>query len=292
MHQPVKRWANPGGSSLLLTVMGVDTRLLALAILLGSSTSMVLPSMHHPSPHLSAGGMQLRRGPISLLAPMRVRVEETASIALPLPDSPRASPSPPEKTDSHRLVTAIFKWGLAHCSNADDMLLAMASPLAHRFFSEWRRTVIGDLSTCARALDEARQMLLSLLRPGTAVSVRTKGLWSTMHKVALRGKVPNDMLAVRIVVKGGEVECFEALALVHRLWPAAAGRLKDYITRPKANGYQALHETVLLPDGQPMEIQIRSETAHDHAEHGLASHRRYKGPIGQLPQLVLAGLAQ
>lgn len=261
--------------------MGAGTRILAiLAIALDSSRSMVLPSMHSPAPPLARGGMHsLARGPISLLSPMRERAEIAPAAIAPL-----------RRPEAHRLVTTMLKFGLRHCANTDDMLLAMVSPSAHRLLSEWRRTLIGDVSTCKRALEDARIKLLSVM-PGAAVSVRTKGLWSTLHKVALRGKVPTDVLAVRIVVKDDHA-CFDALDLVHQLWPAAAGRLKDYITRPKANGYQALHETVLLPDGTPMEIQIRSERAHAHAEYGVASHRRYKGPVAEMPQLVLAGLAQ
>lgn len=224
----------------------------------------------------------MARGPLSLLAPAPVREEGEVVVR---------TAAPLRRLEAHRLVTTMLKFGLRHCSNVDDMLLAMASPSAHRLLHDWRRDVIGDLSTCKRQLDDARLKLLALLQPGAAVTVRTKGLWSTLHKVGLRGKVPTDVLAVRIVVKD-DAACFEALELVHRMWPAAAGRLKDYITRPKANGYQALHETVLLPDGTPMEIQIRSEHAHAYAEHGSASHRRYKGTIGEMPQLVLAGLAQ
>lgn len=210
---------------------------------------------------------------------MRVREDGRPAFA--------AAPSP----EAFRLALAVLKWGLQVSASADDILLAMASPATHRLLSDWRRTVVGDMGACVRALRDAEHALVSSLRPGAEVTMRTKGLWSTFHKAAHRGKVPNDVLAVRIVVKD-DAECFEALDLVHRLWPAADGRLKDYITRPKANGYQALHETVPLPDGAPMEIQIRSQLAHAHAEHGAASHRLYKGAIGELPQLVLTGLAQ
>jgi len=121
-----------------------------------------------------------------------------------------------------------------------------------------------------------------------AVQGRPKNIYSIVKK--MRGKSLDfaqvfDILALRVVVPDVK-DCYAALAWVHSHFEPIDEEFDDYIARPKPNGYQSLHTVVRkVVDGRagkPIEIQIRTEQMHDHAEHGVAAHWAYKeaGPKG------------
>jgi GTP pyrophosphokinase len=113
---------------------------------------------------------------------------------------------------------------------------------------------------------------------GAEVTGRVKRLWSIwikMQEKELTFEEVHDLLAFRVLVDN-VADCYGVLGTVHGLWAPHSDRFKDYIARPKANGYQSLHTVVSGPEGQRVEVQIRTREMHRLAEYGIAAHWKYK----------------
>ncbi|XP_071686115.1 probable GTP diphosphokinase RSH2, chloroplastic [Rutidosis leptorrhynchoides] len=118
---------------------------------------------------------------------------------------------------------------------------------------------------------------------------RDKSLYS-IHCKMLKKKLAmdeiHDIHGLRLIVENEE-DCYKALQLVHRLWAEVPGKFKDYIKRPKCNGYQSLHTVVMGEGSVPLEVQIRTLSMHSQAEFGFAAHWRYKEGDCKHPSFVL-----
>jgi GTP pyrophosphokinase len=128
------------------------------------------------------------------------------------------------------------------------------------------------------ALRQRLQNALSGQGIEASVEGRPKHIYSIVRK--MRGKSLSfdrvfDIRALRVVVPT-VADCYQVLSWVHEQFTPIAEEFDDYIAKPKANGYQSLHTVVRDADGGPIEVQIRTQAMHEHAEHGVAAHWAYK----------------
>lgn len=128
-----------------------------------------------------------------------------------------------------------------------------------------------------QAIKELREVLVEEGMTVLDIHGRAKSLYSLYTKLKKHDMDINqiyDLAAVRIIVP--EVaDCYETLGIVHKKYRPMVGRIKDYISLPKPNGYQSIHTTVFGPDGNIIEVQIRTKKMHDEAEFGIAAHWIY-----------------
>ena len=143
-----------------------------------------------------------------------------------------------------------------------------------------RKEVIGKI------LDDINTKLKDFKIKAT-VSGREKNE-SSIHRKMIKKHTSfsqiNDIYAFRVIVED-ERDCYLALGALHSLYKPIAGKFKDYLAIPKANGYQSLHTTLFGPFGTPLEVQIRTESMHNLAEAGVAAHWLYKTNDSHITQL-------
>ena len=168
-------------------------------------------------------------------------------------------------------------------SELEDICLRHIKP---EIYQEIRTKVAAKKSVREKYINEVLEILeTELMKYGfqeVVVYGRPKHFFSIYKKMVDRHldfEDIYDLFAFRIIVDNIR-DCYEALGVVHAMWKPMPGRFKDYIAMPKANLYQSLHTTVIRPNGEPCEIQIRTKEMHDTCEFGVAAHWDYKESNG------------
>ena len=181
---------------------------------------------------------------------------------------------------AHRLGIHAIKWEL------EDLAFATLHP---RKYAEIKKLVAQQRDERERFVAEAGRFLSSELRQvgiEAEISGRAKHFYSIYTKMTKKGREFNeifDLTAMRVIV-GSVKDCYGAIGVIHSLWKPLPGRFKDWVAMPKANMYQALHTTVIGPEGKPLEIQIRTDEMHKVAEYGIAAHVAYKEGVAADPR--------
>src|SRR5215472_1371976 len=104
---------------------------------------------------------------------------------------------------------------------------------------------------------------------------RPFSIWRKLQTKKLSFEQLSDIFGFRVIV-GSTGDCYRALGIIHTSWQMVPERFKDFISTPKPNGYRSIHTTVIGPEKQRVEIQIRTQEMHDVAERGVAAHWRYR----------------
>ena len=180
--------------------------------------------------------------------------------------------------------------------------LEIYAPLANRLGIYWVKAALEDLcikylhpkdfqdiasklektaKSRAGYIEEVQNVLEEKMAEASVpreVKGRVKHIYSIWRKLKAQNiefEQVNDIIAFRLITDD-VAHCYQALGICHATWRPVPGRFKDFIAMPKPNGYQSLHTTVIGPDVQRVEIQIRTQEMDDVAEHGIAAHWAYK----------------
>ncbi|MCS7082881.1 MAG: bifunctional (p)ppGpp synthetase/guanosine-3',5'-bis(diphosphate) 3'-pyrophosphohydrolase [Bacteroidetes bacterium] len=168
-------------------------------------------------------------------------------------------------------------------SELEDLALKVIEPEAYRFIARKLREKRQEREAYIERFVRPIRERLEQAGLRFEITGRPKHIYSIYRKMRIQGKPFEeiyDLFAVRIILDVPESEgkeaCWRVYGIVTDIYTPIPDRFRDFLSVPKANGYQSLHTTVIGPDGRPVEVQIRTRQMHEVAERGLAAHWKYK----------------
>ena len=151
--------------------------------------------------------------------------------------------------------------------------------------SKARKVILGKLHSLAADSSDLisgiqKELSKEILKHKIEFSIEGRekkpySIWHKMERKSISLEQLSDIYGFRIILNSID-DCYRIIGIVHQKWNAIPGRFKDYISTPKINDYQSIHTTILGPENNRIELQIRTSDMHDVAERGVAAHRNYK----------------
>jgi GTP pyrophosphokinase len=146
---------------------------------------------------------------------------------------------------------------------------------------EKREKFIADFISPLKERLEGERLKFDILGRPKSIS----SIWRKMQKQNVEFEEVYDKFAIRIILDSSQnkekSDCWRAYSIVTDIYQPNPNRMRDWISVPKSNGYESLHTTVVIPGGEWVEVQIRTNRMNEIAEKGLAAHWKYKGIKGQ-----------
>ncbi len=173
---------------------------------------------------------------------------------------------------ANRLGIHQFKWEL------EDLAFRHLEPQTYKQIAKSLANKRVQRENCVNSFIELLHTHLAEEHINNSCYGRPKhiySIWKKMQRKQLTIDELYDLLAVRVIVEN-LTQCYTVLGIVHSLWQYIPKEFDDYIANPKENGYQSLHTVILDPQGNRIEVQIRTQDMHDYAELGVAAHWAYK----------------